>query len=36
VVAGVAALLVWQPKLHPVFLLLGGGAVFLAAGAVME
>jgi chromate transporter len=33
-VAAVAGLLTWWPKLHPVFLLAGGAALFLAAQAV--
>ncbi len=32
--AAVAGVLAWWPKLHPVFLLLGGAVVFLAAQAV--
>jgi chromate transporter len=34
VAAGVAALLTWMPKLHPLMLLAGGGVVFLATQAV--
>jgi chromate transporter len=34
VAAGVAGLLTWMPKLHPLMLLAGGGAVFLATKAV--
>jgi chromate transporter len=32
---GVMALLTWRPKLHPMFLLLGGGALFVAGRAIM-
>ena len=33
--AGVAALLTWQPRLHPFALLLGGAAFFVAVRAVI-
>jgi chromate transporter len=34
VAGGVAAILTWMPKLHPLLLLAGGGVVFLAAHAM--
>jgi chromate transporter len=32
---GAMALLTWRPKLHPMLLLLGGGALFVAGRAIM-